>query len=387
MATKYVKETLGEFQDWKYFSMLEEKLEFKKNKKDEDEEKDGMDALKKIRDNLKRFEVAANDKILKYKEFWEENKKIADEFGKNSNIYKLWDSDYVAGVLNLPDEALSDKELNAEIETVDKEIKKKKEEDSEESSIKENFGIKGEEFSLFEEEKKSDEDIDIDDLLDDESDDEKEEESKDKDDDKGESDEDIDIDDETDDEKDEVEEEDEDLKFRDENESSEYFVIYDMSSGGREEIFRTNSPKVIKEFKDFFENEWKAAVRSQIQQFKNAQEEKRKEAEAKAMEELKKKKKSKLEKFLKESNNKIRKNNIKESFDFDDYDEPFIIQDDKKEEIDFDVWKSNLIDILVDEYNWNYEDAKIVVENQKLKEVYKDLDIYDIAEGINDKYS
>jgi hypothetical protein len=46
---------------------------------------------------------------------------MKDKFDEGGSLYKLFDSDYVVGVLNLPDEALSEEEINAQIEEVDKE--------------------------------------------------------------------------------------------------------------------------------------------------------------------------------------------------------------------------------------------------------------------------
>lgn len=372
MAIKHVKETLGQFQDWKYFSVLEEKSESKDEKKFKDEEqKDGMDSIKKLRDNLSRFETAAGGKIIKYKEFWEENQEVAGGFDEEGNIYKMWDSDYVAGVLVLPDEALTDDALNAEIEMVDQaggdededeettdeetedeeteeedeeteedEEEEDEEEDEEELEegnafgkavknakkkgkkdfkvggkkypVKESWRPEGEEFALFEaeeEEKPEEEEAPA-------------EEEEGGDEFQGFNPDSLDMEggEETDDTAsgEEVEVEDGEaveldgdldgdgdleggLEFAEEGGSKEYFVIFDMSGSERDEVFRTDDPKVIEEFKNFFENEWKAAVKNQIQQFKQAQEEKKREAEEKAREEIRKERKGKLEKFMKES--------------------------------------------------------------------------------------
>ena len=516
MATKHVKETLGQFQDWKYFSLLEEKAESKDDKKYKDEEaKDGMDAIKKLRDNLSRFETASGGKILKYKEFWEENQKVADGFDEEGDIFKLWDSDYVAGVLTLPDEALSDDELNAKISEVDEKTgkdqgeedvddkedaeeeaeddaedaiediddedeeaeeedeedkDKEDEEDLEEGNafgkavkdakkkgkkdfkvggkkfpVKESWRPDGEEFRLFEAE---------------EAEEEAEEETEDKEEGAGDfagfdpdaldlgseeegeesegkgSEEDVEVEDgeaiELDGDLDGDGEAEGGMEFGNEGESHEYFVIYDMSGGDREEVFRTDNPKVIEEFKNFFENEWKAAVRTQIQQFKEAQEEKKREAEAKAKEELRQKQKANLDKFLKESDeglsayDKLKmahpewnwaeaeeidpedleaaaeyydRMSQNEAFDTDDYEEPFVmpeeefVEDEEEGEeysyqVGFDHWKEDLIEILVNEFGWDEEEAINVVEEEELDEAFRaNIDINDIAEGIDDRYN
>lgn len=505
MATKHVKETLGQFQDWKYFSLLEEKAESKDDKKFKDEEaKDGMDAIKKLRDNLSRFETASGGKILKYKEFWEENQKVADGFDEEGDIFKLWDSDYVAGVLTLPDQSLSDEELNAEIEIVDQaggdededkettddetpeedekeeeddekddeeeedeEDKDEDEEDLEEGNafgkavkdakkkgkkdfkvggkkypVKESWRPDGEEFRLFEAEEAEEETEEGEtedkeegagdfagfdpDALDLGSEGEEGEEGE----------EDVEVEDgeaiELDGDLDGDGEVEGGMEFGSEGESHEYFVIYDMSGGDREEVFRTDNPKVIEEFKNFFENEWKAAVRTQIQQFKEAQEEKKREAEAKAKEELRQKQKANLDKFLKESDeglsayDKLKmahpewnwaeaeevdqedleaaaeyydRMSQNEAFDTDDYEEPFVmpeeefVEDEEEGEeysyqVGFDHWKEDLIEILVNEFGWDEEEAINVVEEEELDEAFRaNIDINDIAEGINDRYN
>ena len=81
------------------------------------------------------FFSAAGDKILKYKEFWKENEECKEKFDEEGSIYKLFDSDYVAGVLNLPDKALSEEEIDAQIEEVDKE------KEGEEGEEKEGGGV------------------------------------------------------------------------------------------------------------------------------------------------------------------------------------------------------------------------------------------------------
>lgn len=406
MAIKHVKETLGQFQDAQFFTKLFEGKEDEEDKKfKEEESKDAQEALKKLRDNLNRFETAAGGKILKYKEFWEENQEMADQFDEEGDIYKLWDSDYVAGVLNLPDEALTDDELNAEIEMVDQaggdedkdeettdeagdedddekpgpekgtdydeeegevpgeqdtgpdeydedDDKDKDEDELEEGNafsgalakakkegkkefkvggktypVKESDMPEGEEFVLNEmdapktpitEDEEDDEgELPAEDVVTpEEASPEEEEEAaeaglkgfeapgEDLDGDGIEGEGEVEVEDgeavELDGDLDGDGEEEGGMEFAGEPGTSEYFVIYDMSGSDRDEVFRTDDPKVIEEFKNFFQNEWKAAIRAQIQQFKEAQEEKRREAERKAKEEIRKERKAKLDKFMKD---------------------------------------------------------------------------------------
>jgi len=402
MAIKHVQETLGQFEDWKYFSLLESKKEERKKKVEEnssdnndidefkeEDEKDGLSVIQKLRDNLSRFVSAAGEKILKYKEFWEENSKATDSFDEEGELYKLWDSNYVAGVLNLPDEALSDEELTAEIAKVDDESPdeedeekdegekedsdelekdeeeeedsdEEKEEDSDEEeedsnelekdekegeeieegnafsgalkkakdSGKKEFKVKGKTYPvkesgipvgedfLLNEEEKEDEEEEL--PIGDEETPEGEKETKVEEPllgfDPGGKGEEEATDEFTAD--DEVEVKDGEaielegdldadgeveggMEFEEEG-MNDYFVVYDMSGSERDEVFRTDSPKVIEDFKTFFENEFKASIKEQIQKFKEAQEEKKREAERLAKEEIRKERKGKLEKFMKD---------------------------------------------------------------------------------------
>ena len=522
MATKHVKETLGEFQDWKFFSILEAKSEdsdVDEKKEKEEEAKDGAEAINKLRDNLSRFESAAGGKILKYKEFFEENQDIANQFDEDGDIYKMWDSDYVAGVLVLPDEALSDEEINAQIEEIDAEggdsedgeekEEKDEKEDGEEKDEKEddddekeddddekeddddekedddddeeleegnafsgalkkakdkgkkNFkvggkkypvkeGLEYEEFLLESEEpadinemviekyrklllEKDEEDegeLPAEDVVtpDEESDEEKKETDEEgftgfevpggeadlDDDDLG----DLDGDGINEPDSEEVDVEDgeaielgddlgldgEEMEFGEEGGSSEYFVIYDMAGGKRDETFRTDDPKVIEEFKNFYENEYKAAIKAQIQAYKEAQEEKKREAERRAKEELRAQRKEKLDKFL------------KEDFDADNYEEeyvldktPFSYEDDSmmgnpnddlspnedfyQEEGDIELFQDEIVSFLVDEYGMDEMDAEELVQSKDLEEAYEmdldpdiDFDMEDFAAGLYDEW-
>jgi len=476
MAIKHVKETLGQFQDWKYFSVLEEKSEEKASSKDDkklkdEEAKDGMEAIKKLRDNLSRFETAAGGKILKYKEFWEENQEVADGFDEEGNVYKLWDSDYVAGVLVLPDQALSDDELNAEIELVDQaggdddkdeettdeteeeteeeeseEDEEKEEEDGEEEEeeeeeedleegnafgkavkdakkkgkkdfkvggkkfpVKESWRPEGEEFRLFEaeesEEEPEEEEVEDKeegagdfagfdpDALDSEGGEDLE----------GGEGEEVEVEDgeaiELDGDLDGDGEVEGGMEFGEEGESHQYFVIFDTAGKDRDEVFRTDDPKVIEEFNDFFENEWKASVRSQIQQFKEAQEEKKREAEAKAKEAIRAERKGKLDKFMKES--------LDEAFDIDNYEEPFVMPEYEEDEDDFEyeeaedfedddiqmdmanyeIWKEDLKGILIDEYGMIPEMIEDLISEEEFRDAYSEgLDMEEVAAGLFEKY-
>ena len=258
MANKHVKETLGQFQDWQYFSLLESKKEeaVDEKKMKQEEEKEGLDVIEKLKANLERFKSAAGDKILKYKEFWKENEECKEKFDEEGSIYKLFDSDYVAGVLNLPDKALSEEEIDAQIEEVDKEKEgeegeekegeekeeEKEEEDEEEEEKEEEEEEKQEVKESLNEEEGLDLDLDLDKPEEEETELGGEEETPEFAEPEGE-------------EGTEVEGEG-DETFSEEPEVKEFFAVFDMS-GEREEVFRTDNPSVIKAFQDFFENSFK----------------------------------------------------------------------------------------------------------------------------------
>ena len=391
MAIKQVQETLGQFEDWKFFSVLESKKESDEDSKlDQEDEKDGLDVIKKLQDNLERFKSAAGDKILKYKEFWEENHKATGEFDEEGDLYKLWDRDYVVGVLNLPDEALSDEELEAEMAEVDDSVELEDDETEKEEGEEEE-----EEKVEDEEEKVEDEEDEEEDEEDEEEDEEDEDEEEDEEEleegnafsgalkkakkdgkkefkvggkkypvkeslipvgedfplfeaeeDEGElpAEDIVTPEEETPEETEEIEDQEgfkgfeepgeegeeegdeftaddevevEDgeavelggdldgdgteeggMEFAGDPGESQYLVVYN-TNGGREEVFRCSSPKAIEEFKDFFENQFKASIKEQIQKFKQAQEEKKAEEERKAKEAIRAERKSKLDKFMK----------------------------------------------------------------------------------------
>jgi hypothetical protein len=319
---KQVKESLGQFQDWQYFSLLEAKSEeaVDGKKMKEEDQKDGQEVIEKIKANLERFKSAAGDKILKYKEFWKENEEAKEKFDESGSIYKMFDSDYVVGVLTLPDKALSDEEIDAQIEEVDNEKEEEEKEEEKEEKV---------------EDSEEDDDEDDDDDDDDKEDEEKEEIKESLNEEEG-VDLDLDLGDEEKTEESpefeqpdlggeeevpelggeeevpelEGEEEmgeetpeldDEEEGFEsDEADEREFFAVFDMS-GEREEIFRSDDPSLIKSFMDFYENAFKGSMKEQILKFKEAQEEKRKEAELKAEQKQREERKGKLDGFMKKA--------------------------------------------------------------------------------------
>ena len=320
---KMLHETLGKFQDFKFFSMLEgkraEKISKDEQKMKDEDAKEGAEVIKKLQDNLERFKSAAGDKIIKYKEFWEENKKSKESFEEQGQVYKMFDSDYVAAVLMLPDEAISDEEIDAEIEDVDNDKESPDSgEEAEETPEHEEEETPEEEEEEHEEEKplvkeslnEADEmDINLD--FDEPSEEDPklgaeeapeepagddptlEEPAVD-----GENPE-VPTENEMPAEDDAEVSEDPEMDFKEEEGTSECFVVYNMSGGEREEVFRTDSTTVIEQFKDFFENAFKGSMKEQILRFKQAQDEKKKEKELEAKEKMRQAKRAKLDQFMK----------------------------------------------------------------------------------------
>ena len=209
-----------------------------------EQEKTGQSIIKKVNDNFNRFKSAAGDKIIKYKEFWDENKESREKFDENGKLYKLFDNTYVVGVLTLPDDALADEKIDSELNDV------KNEEKLEES-----------ENSKFENSPKE-ETVDGENLINKNNDNKQETLS---------------------------------------NNGILNFVVYNVTDSGREEIFRSKSPTLIKSFEDFYENVLKGTMKEMISKYKEAQEQRKKDEEITRKEAELSKRRAKVDKFLKES--------------------------------------------------------------------------------------
>jgi hypothetical protein len=313
MSVKYVCENLNEFQKFgRIFEKQDPKL--KKDKEvQKSEEKEGLSVIKKLESNFKKFISSTGGKILKYKEFWSANKKTAESFDDSGNIYKMWNSEYVVGVLMLPDEALSIANLYTAIDLIDRKREKEGKNDENEKEKEETEDEETEDEETEEDADKNEwvrprgtkfllekSELSLDFEKDEKKSKLKKKEPKlgfdfgDKDTEKDSNDSlDLDGDSSSSD----------DLDFSDKDENHEYFVVYNINGDNRDEIFRTDNVKVIKSFKDFYENTFKSTIREQIQKFKAEKEEKKLEQQKKAEEELKKQRKSKFDKFMKESVN------------------------------------------------------------------------------------
>jgi len=284
---KHVQESLFQFNDHKFFKLLESKEEKEEGiddfkDKTSESEKDGMAIIKKLQDNFKLFETAANGKILRYKEFWEDNKLMAESFEETGKIYKMFDSDYVAGVLELPDAELGEDNIDDELSEIN------------ESSTKLN---ETEEFKGF----------NVNDTMPDGEKEEETPEGEEQTEEKPEGEEQTEETPEGEEQTEETPEGEEQTEETPEVEETpiegvggnRFFVVFDMSKDQREEIFKSDSSSVIEAFEDFYENTFKGSIKAQILKRKEKEGEIKKKIEMKEKEKLEKQKKEKLNKFLK----------------------------------------------------------------------------------------
>lgn len=315
---KYVSETLNQFYDYKFFRVFEEKevTDLKSR------EQDGLKVIDKIKKNFDEFKKDAKDEILKYKEFWEENKQNKEAFSETGDIYKLYNSNFVIGVLELPVETLSDGSIDGgfgETEDSDEEIIEGKEinNESEENIITESetfyeeHTVNNENDELNE---ADDDDLDLDfgdedTNLEDETDETDETDLGDE-----EETEDMNLDDETGETDDLNLEDEEDTGMGDEIMQSDdstdddstsvidgpqtYFVVYDITGDEREEIFRCGSNNVINAFREFYNDTFKGSMKNAILKYKEAKEAEKLEAEKSEKKKAESTRDSKFKKFL-----------------------------------------------------------------------------------------
>jgi len=283
---KHVRESLNEYYDFKFFKIFEE--DEKTNLKDK--EKDGLKIIEKIKKNFEDFKKDSKGKISAYKLFWEENQSSKQAFSQSGSLYKMFNSDYIIGILELKPKTLSDGSLDGGLGASDEpqeEIIEGKEitQDNEENNSK---FIKEHWVTINE----AEEDINLDlNPKDDESDidlDVKDEHEED--------DSNVDLDTESN------KEDDMDMNL-DSNKKNltspqTYFVVYDISGEGREEIFRCGSNNVINTFKEFYNDTFKASMKNAIIKYKELKQKEKMSAEKSQKKKQEKQKDSKLRKFL-----------------------------------------------------------------------------------------
>jgi hypothetical protein len=207
---------------------------------------------------------------LKYKEFWEENQEAKKNFAETGSIYKMFDSNYVLGTLTLPDEALSDQNLDQDMDKVEA-----VEED-------EQFNI-GDAEDLSKDKAPDTTAVDLEKPAEETS---------------------VDGADLDGAEKPAEEEPAQDFEMGEETPAEDKkmsFVVFDVSGAEREEIFRCQSNNVIKAFNDFYENTFKGSMRTIKTEYEEKQKAKKLDAEKKLKEKESGKKRQKLDKFLGES--------------------------------------------------------------------------------------
>lgn len=297
---KHVRESLSEFYDYKFFKIFEEEKTSLKDK-----EQDGLKVIDKIIKNFDDFKKDAKGEILRFKEFWEENQKSKEMFPEPGAVYKLFNSDYAVGVLDLPVELDADgnieggmgatDELEEEIiegpEIEPEETEEPKEDFFEEQQVPTNEAEEGED------------DLDLDLDLDDEEGEDLEAPTEEPDEKPLEEPVDEPIEDEPADDL----EADTDMEAPiDEpanltQEPQKYFVVYDLSGDERDEIFRCGSNNVVDAFTDFYNDKFKGSMKNAILQYKEKKAQEKAEAEKTEKKKAEKEKESKLGKFLDES--------------------------------------------------------------------------------------
>jgi hypothetical protein len=308
---KHVRESLSQYYDYKFFKMFEEddKAELKQK------EDKGLKIIDKIIKNFEDFKKNANGEVIKFKEFWEENKKAKEMFPEPGAVYKMFDSDFAIGVLELPVKLDADGEIEGGFGASDEpeeEIIEGPELDAEENTEPEEDFFEEQTVpsvsKTVNEAEEGEEDLDLDldlDLGDEGGEDleSPEEEPIDEPVDDMDVDVDVDVEDEP------MTEPDEGVGLTDEPQT--YLVVYDLSGGERDEIFRCGSTNVVNAFKDFYNDKFKGSMKNIIIQYKEQKAKEKAEAEKAEKKKAEKEKESKLDKFLGESLNNRKKEYIR----------------------------------------------------------------------------
>lgn len=110
---EHVKESLNQYNDVNFFNKLfeEEMKEIESQEGSEElDDKDkkrlaaelsrqGQAVMKKVRNNWKLFLKNAGKEMPKYKEFWAQQKNVAEMIKQTGLFYQLFDSPYIVGVI------------------------------------------------------------------------------------------------------------------------------------------------------------------------------------------------------------------------------------------------------------------------------------------------
>ncbi len=307
---KHVRESLREFYDYKFFSLFEEEEAGTDKETLKSKEQDALKIVDKIVKDFEDFKKDSGGEILRYKEFWEENQQNKKQFTEPGDVYKLFGSDYVVGVLELPVKTLSDGSIEGGLGATDEpeeEIIEGKEIEPEQEFYEEQ-SISGTSESTPVTEAEEGDDLDLDLNLDDKTPTEKTEKQPEETDDL-----DLSFDDNTDspaeipgDEtsKEEVPVEEPmpvEEPTKDLTAPQIYLVVYDLTSGEREEIFRCGSNNAVKAFNAFYNDTFKGSMKAAIANYKKQKEEEKLEAEKAEKKKAETEKQNKVQKFLGES--------------------------------------------------------------------------------------
>jgi hypothetical protein len=292
---KHVRESLQEFEDYKFFSLFEEEKAGMDKETLQSKEKDGLAIIDKITKNFDQFKKAAGGEILKFKEFWDENQQTKQSFTQGGNIYKLFNSDYVVGVMELPPQTLSDGSIEGgtgaseepEEEIIEgKEITPKVEQtalpttpvteakETEDPALDlGNLGDEKEDLLTKEPTDTPAENAPAQDLSTPPAEDSMEAPT-------------------------ETPLEEPVQPTADLTSPQTYLVVYDLAGDGREEIFRCGSNNVVKGFNSFYNDTFKGSMKEVIAQYKQKKEQEKIEAEKAEKAKKETEKANKVKKFL-----------------------------------------------------------------------------------------
>jgi len=373
---KHVRESLKEFYDYKFFSLFEEEAgtdkEVLKSK-----EQDALKIIDKITKDFEDFKKDSEGKIVKYKEFWEENQQVKKQFTEPGDIYKLFGSDYVVGVLELPVKTLSDGSIEGGLGATDepeeeiiegKEVEPK-EEFFEEQTVPNAPGAASIGSTATNEAEEGD-DLDLDLNLDDEEPTETSKETSTQEDDLNL---DLDLDDEKSTETPKktstkepvekpVEEPMTEEPEKDLTAPQKYLVVYDLTNGEKEEIFRCGSNNAVKAFNAFYNDVFKGSMKSAIANYKKQKEEEKLEAEKAEKKKMEAEKERKIKKFLGESKK------VNEDYEEDLNDKEFEkqMEDDNfptsDENDDFDKWLDDVAEYLRTDFEIEEDDIEMFMD-------------------------
>lgn len=273
---KRVQENLFQFNEYKFFQLFEEEETDVKEIAQEQEEV-GNSVVEKAKENFNRFEKDAKGIVMRYKEFWEENETMKANFGEDAKTYKMYDSNYILGLMDLPDEALEPEVIDQELDTtvepenIEEKDKKVNEAVKEEEKPEDELGFEEPEMTATETPETPETGIQPDPLK-----------------------KTIPV------EEHPVEDAEEEV-LDTPGQPKKCLVVYNMNGENREEIFRSSSNSVMHAFEDFYENRFKGAMKAIIVKAREKQEQTKKEIEIKAKDQEIEVKKSKVNQFLKES--------------------------------------------------------------------------------------